>query len=168
MLSTTSSLCPKNERQQTVNNFRPSILENQGAMQPQWSTIVLLAAFLGKYAYEKIVTMSQTERQWSINDLCTGILDNRTGMECRYTTMILSTACIGKNASEDIASASYNSAPILRQGSERYTAINCIRPFLNGVLCGQSLQYVLVFNFTNMHALSYWSDYFPCGGRVNI
>jgi len=40
--------------------------------------------------------------------------------------------------------------------------------FPNGVLCGQSLQSVLVFNFTNMHAMSYWSDYFPCSCRVNI
>jgi len=39
---------------------------------------------------------------------------------------------------------------------------------LNGVLRGHSLQSVLVFNFTNMHAMSYWSDYFPCSCRVNI
>jgi len=83
MVPTTSPLCPKNERQQSVNDFRPSILENQGAMRPQRSTIVLLAAFLGKYAYDKIVTMSQNERQRSINDLCAGILDNLTGMEHR-------------------------------------------------------------------------------------
>jgi len=69
--------------------------------------------------------------------------------------MILSTACIDKNACDDIASASYNSARTVRQGSERYTAINCIMPFPNGVLRGQSLQSVLVFNFTNMHAMSY-------------
>jgi len=60
-----------------------------------------------------------------------------------------------QNASDDIASAFYNSAPTVRQGSERYTAINCIMPILNGVLPGQSLQSVLVFNFTNMHAMSY-------------
>jgi len=82
--------------------------------------------------------------------------------------MILSTAFIGKNASDDIASASYNSAPTVHQGSEHYAAINCIMPFPNGVLCGQSLQSVLVFNFTTMHAMSYWSDYFPCSCRVNI
>jgi len=40
--------------------------------------------------------------------------------------------------------------------------------FLNGVLHGQSLQSVLVLNFTNMHAMSYWSDYLPCSCRVNI
>jgi len=83
MLSMTSSLSPKNERQRSVNNFRPSILDNQGAMRPQWSTIVLLAAFLGKYAYDKIVTMSQNEHQQSINDWCAAILDNLTGMERR-------------------------------------------------------------------------------------
>jgi len=40
--------------------------------------------------------------------------------------------------------------------------------FLNGVLRGQSLQSVLVLNFTNMYAMSYWSDYFLCSCRVNI
>jgi len=78
MLSTTSSLYPKNERQWRVNDFRPSIFENQGAMRPRRSTIVLLAAFLGIYAYGKIVTMSQNEHQRSVNDLCAGILDNLT------------------------------------------------------------------------------------------
>jgi hypothetical protein len=69
--------------------------------------------------------------------------------------MNLLAAFVGKNATDDIASASYNSAPTVRQGSERYTAINCILLILNGVLRGQSLQSVLVFNFTNMHAMSY-------------
>jgi len=43
--------------------------------------------------------------------------------------------------------------------SERYTAMNCIVLFLNHVLHGQSSQSVLVYNFTNMHAMSYWSDF---------
>ena len=41
-------------------------------------------------------------------------------------------------------------------------------PFLSGVLRVQSLQSVLVFNFTNKHAMSYWSEYLPCSCRVNI
>jgi len=69
--------------------------------------------------------------------------------------MNLLSAFIGKNESDDIASASYNWAPTVRQGSKCYTAINCIMLFLNGVLRGQSLQFVLVFNFTNMDAMSY-------------
>jgi len=68
--------------------------------------------------------------------------------------MNLSAACIGKNASIDIVSASYNWAPTVRQVSERYTAINCSMLFLNGGLRSQSLQSVLVFNITNMHAMS--------------
>jgi len=82
--------------------------------------------------------------------------------------MNLSAAFVGNNASYDIASASYNSAPTVRQGSKHYTAMNFIMLFLNGVLRGQSLQSVLVFNFTNMHAMSYWSDYFPSSSGVNI
>ena len=69
--------------------------------------------------------------------------------------MYLSAAFVGKNATNDIASTSFNGAPTVRQGSERYTAINCIMMFLNGVSRGQSLQSVLVFNFTNMHPISY-------------
>jgi len=83
MLSKKSLLCPENERQRSVNDLRPSILENHSAMRPQWTTIVLSAAFLGKYANHNIVTMSQNERQRSVNDLCAGILDNLTGMELR-------------------------------------------------------------------------------------
>jgi len=168
MLCTTSLLCPENERQWVVNDVRPSILENQSAMRPQWSTIVLSAAFLAKYANDKIMTMSQNERQQNVNDLCAGILHNLTGMERSYTTMYLSAAVVGKSATDDIASASNNWAPTVHRGSERYTAMNCIMLSLNGVLRGQSLQSVLVFNFKNMHAMSYWSDYFPCNSRVNI
>jgi len=47
-------------------------------------------------------------------------------------------------------------------GSECYTAMYCIVLFLNQVLPGQSLQSVLVYNFTNMHAMSYRSDLFAC------
>jgi len=74
--------------------------------------------------------------------------------------MYLTAAFVGKNATDDIASASYNWAPTVRQGSKRYAAINCIMLFLNGVSRGQSLQSVIVFNFTNMHAMSYWSNYY--------
>jgi hypothetical protein len=68
--------------------------------------------------------------------------------------MNLSAAFVGKNAIVDIASAFYNCAPTVRQGSERYTSINCSMLFLNGGFRGQSLQSVLAFNITNMHAMS--------------
>jgi len=47
-------------------------------------------------------------------------------------------------------------------GSERYTAMQCIVLFLHQVLPSQSLQSVLVYNFTHMHAISYRSDFFAC------
>ena len=52
--------------------------------------------------------------------------------------------------------------------SEHYTAMDCIVEFLNQVLRGQSLQSKVVYNFTNMHAMSYRSDFFTCSSRVNI
>ena len=151
MFFTTSLLCPENERQWSINDLRPSILENHKAMHLQWSIIILPGSILGKYVSNKIVTMSQNERQLSMKNCCTGILDNITGMERRQTTMNLSVAFNGKNASVDIKSASYNCALTVCQGSECYTAINCSILFLNGGLRGQSLQSVLVYNFTNMH-----------------
>jgi hypothetical protein len=98
--------------------------------------------------------MSQNERQQSVNDCRASILDHITGMERRYTTMNVSAALIGKNASVDIASASYNCAPMVRQRSERYLPINWSMLFQHGGFRGRSLQSVLVFNITNMHAMS--------------
>jgi len=83
MLLTTSSLRPEDERQRSINDLRPSIFENQGGMQLEWSIIVLPAAFPGKYAYDMIVTMSQNQGDGSVNDFCAGILDNITAMERR-------------------------------------------------------------------------------------
>jgi hypothetical protein len=47
-----------NEPQQSVNNLWPCVLENQKAMRLHWPITKLLAGFLGKVAYDKIVTMS--------------------------------------------------------------------------------------------------------------
>ena len=59
------------------------MLENHEAMHLQWSITVLPAAFLVKYASNKIVIMSQNQGQASVNDCCAAILDNLTGMEHR-------------------------------------------------------------------------------------
>jgi len=157
---------PRNEREQSVNDLRPSILHNQRAMQLQWSIMIMSATFLGIFAYDKIVTMSRNQRQPSVSYICAVISDNLTRMERRTHTMNLAAAFIGKNATDDIGSTSYNGVPTVRQGSECYTAINCIMLFLNGVLCGQSLQTIGVFNIANMHAMSDWSDHFRCSFRV--
>jgi len=53
-------------------------------------------------------------------------------------------------------------------GSIRYTAMYCIALLLNWVLRGQSFQCVLLYNFTNMHAMSRRSDCIAWGCRVNI
>jgi len=47
-----ASLCPEYVNQRSVNTLRPSIMETQGAMQDQFSIMVLSTAFLGKYAYD--------------------------------------------------------------------------------------------------------------------
>jgi hypothetical protein len=67
--------------------------------------------------------------------------------------MNLSVGFIGNNASVDIAAASYNWVPMVRQGSESYTAIDCSMLCINEGLRGQLLQSVLVFNIPNMCAM---------------
>jgi len=52
--------------------------------------------------------------------------------------------------------------------SERYTAVNCIVLLPNRVLRSQSLQSDHKFNITNIHAMSYTSDFLTCSSRVNI
>ena len=67
MLSTPSYLCPKNERQRSVNEFRPSNFVNVGAVRRPWCIIDLSAAFLGNNTFHNIVTVpkewASTERQ---------------------------------------------------------------------------------------------------------
>ena len=111
----TSSQCSPNERQLSVNDFRPCILENQRAVRHNCSIIELSAAFLVKTAWDKIVTMYQNERQRSVNNFWSCILDNLTAIERRIPTISLSAAFNGKNASDDIASASYNWVPTEHQ-----------------------------------------------------
>jgi len=92
------------------------------------------------------------------------IMDNLARMDRRYSTKNLSAAWIAK-----ILVTISRPLPTIERlqcvncvcgGSERNTAINCNVLFPKGVLPGQSLQYVLVFNFTNMHVMSYWSEFF--------
>jgi len=53
-------------------------------------------------------------------------------------------------------------------GSVSYTAMKCIALFPNWVLHSQSFQYVLICNFTNMHAMSHRSDFVAGSATVNI
>jgi len=68
MLSTTSLQRSTNERQQSLNDFRPCILETQRAVRHTGSIIEPSAAVLVKTACDKIVTMSQNERQLRVNN----------------------------------------------------------------------------------------------------
>jgi len=54
------------------------------------------------------------------------------------------------------------------QCSASYTAMKFIMLFLNGNLRSQSSKSVLVYNFTNMYAMSHRSDFFACSARINI
>jgi hypothetical protein len=84
-------------------------------------------------------------------------LDNLTAIELTIPTISLSAGINGKNASDD-----NDPPPIIEYqqsinnfcgGSERYTAMYCIVLLLNQVLPGQSLQSVILYNFTNMQAM---------------
>jgi len=47
-VETTSLLCPEIERQRSVNDFGPCIMENPRAVRRHEAIITLSAAFLGK------------------------------------------------------------------------------------------------------------------------
>jgi len=49
-----------------------------------------------------------------------------------------------------------------------HTATNWIALLRNWVLCGQSFQYVPVYYFKNMHAMSHRSEFFACSCGVDI
>jgi len=58
LVSETFLLCPKNERQQSVNDSWPYIREIAQAAQWCYPIIVVLAAFLGKNSCNDIATLS--------------------------------------------------------------------------------------------------------------
>jgi len=58
MEAATFLLCPKNERQQSVNEVWPCILENACAGLRRYPMIALSAAFLGETSSNDITTMS--------------------------------------------------------------------------------------------------------------
>jgi len=58
MVVATFLLCPKNERQQSINDFWPCILEIALAVRRRYAIIVLSATFLGKTSCNNIATMS--------------------------------------------------------------------------------------------------------------
>ena len=93
----------------------PFILKYQGAVRLSWSIIKQLTTFLGKNAYDEVVTISQNESQRSVHDYWSCILNNLTAMERSKPPMNPSAAPIRKNASDDIASASYTWTPAQRQ-----------------------------------------------------
>jgi len=83
MVATTSLLCPKNERQRSINDFWHCIMVKARVVRRHWPIIELLAAFLGKNTSDKIVTMSHNECQQSVNHFWLCILDNLMAMERR-------------------------------------------------------------------------------------
>jgi len=93
-------------------------------------------------------------------------------MERNLPTINLSAAIIFKNATEKLRPSPTIGRPQsvknFVDGLAIYTAMKCITLFQNGILCGQSSQSVLVYNFSNMHAMSQRSDVFGCSYRANI
>jgi len=166
------SLCPNNQCQRSVNNSRSCNWENQGAIELHWSIIELSAAILGQNAYDRIVIMSQNHRQGSVNDFWSCIFDNLTAMECRqpqWTDRLLSLAKMLVMISRPPPAIKHpHSINSFCGYSVCYIAMNCIVVFLNRVIRCQSFQSVFVYNLTNMHAMSYRSEFFACSCTGNI
>ena len=54
----TQLICSKNERQRSVNNFGPSVMENPRVFRRHCAIIRLSAAFLGEDGCDDTATMS--------------------------------------------------------------------------------------------------------------
>jgi len=175
-VATTSLLYPRHERQWRVNNFWPCILEYQGTVWHYRFIIELSAALVSTNVCNQIVIMSQNERQQSVNRAST-ILDLASCMNSQqwnednpqWTFRQPSLAKVLGMISHPLCTIEcLRSVHNVCGFSEHYTAMNYIVLFLNRVLHGQSLHSVIVYNFPNMHAMSYRSDVFACSCKVNI
>jgi len=152
MLLTTSYLCFKNDRQPSVNRAsterQPNVNRASTERQPSINRV-------------------STERHPSVNgastifDLASWIIQGQ--WDAAYPQSTYRQPFVAKI----LAKISRPPPTIERTwsvnnlcgGSVSYTAMKCIALFLNWVLHSQSFQYVLVYNFTNMHAMSHRSDF---------
>jgi hypothetical protein len=87
--------------------------------------------------------------------------------------MSLPAALNGNNASDNITLASNNSVPpdhqqlmLWKLRTIHHNSLHCAVP--KGVIRAKSLQSVLVYNFTNMQAMSSRSDFIAWSYRINI
>jgi len=176
MLSTTSWLCPKIKRHQRVNDFSSSILENNWAVWQLLSIIVQSAAYLGKNASDIIVAMFQNKRQRSVNGVSTIFHLASSILYGQWNTANWQST-YRQPLSSKLQLTILHLPPTIERprsvnnfggGSASYTAMKYITLFLNGIACSQSLQSVLLYNVTNMYAMSHRSDFFTCSSRFNI
>jgi len=167
-------------------------------MRPQLSIIEPWAKFLAKDACNNIVTMSQNEHQQRIKRASTECQQsiNRASTECQWSFNRASTvfdfaSLIIKGQWTAVDPQPTYRLPVLAKmrltilclhptiggpqsvislpgGSVSYTTMSGILLFLDWVLRCQSFQYVLVYNFTIMHALSHRFDFLASSSRVNI
>jgi hypothetical protein len=97
MVTATFRLCPKNEHQQSVNNFWPCILENAWGARRHYPIITLSAAFLGKNSGKTSLLCPKNERQWSVNDFWPCIMENPRAVRRHQAIITLLAALPGKN-----------------------------------------------------------------------
>jgi len=176
MLSTTSWLCAKNESQPGVNTFTLCIFDNQRAVQPHSSTTELSDAIQGKNGCTNVITILYYERQWSINGASTIVAIACWIIKGQWNAADPQSTYRQPLSAKILVTISRLPPTIERPqsvtnfcgGSVSYTAMKCIALFLNWVLHGQSFQYVLVYNFINLHATSHRSYFFACSSTVNI
>jgi len=174
MLVRISLLPPKNQSQQSVNDFWSCIMQTQMVMLWCQPIIIVSAAFMGKIASDNIATNSwnwaSTERQrllvlhlkWSHGYAMAWTHNQTIGRlyqpKCQwwYHTRLLKLS--GNREST-----------VFVGGSVSYAATTCTALIQNCVTNGQSLQYVFEFHFTNMHAMPHRSDFFlACSSTVNV
>jgi len=151
-------------------------MANQRALGLNWSINAQSATVLSKYVSVLILTMSQKECQRSVNgasinfDLASSIIQQQSNADNPKSTYWDSLWAKMLVTISHLAPTIERSRRVNNDsgGVARYTPMNCIVLFLNPVLHSQSLQSVLVYNITNMHAMSYRSDLFVYSCRAII
>jgi len=119
--------------------------------------------FYAKMVAIQLLLCFKRKRQRSINDFWSCMLDHPSAMQRDWHIITVFVALMGtmkvmipRPSPKYDRQSSVNS---FYAGFVSYTAINCIASFPNWVFDGESIQYVPVYNFTHMHAMSHKSDF---------
>jgi len=104
--TTTSLLCLKNERQQSVKDFWLSIIANARAALRRLAIIDYRLPFKAKSVATTLLLCLKSERQLSVNDFWLCMIENARAVWQHKCIIALLAAFLGETYSDNIASMS--------------------------------------------------------------